>query len=185
MIKEESMMPWSVDRFANHLEPYAKQDEMAKLTAACGQISPSSSPEKKAVFVKCLVDNLEKQFPRDIWVRVMENCGRDCIGASVIEKAKRIKKKARNLDELVDGLNKAHIGGGELRLEDGMIHALYEKCCCGAVSRTKVKFTSTYCNCGRGWFLELFEKLLEKPVQVELLESIVQGAKTCKFVIHV
>jgi len=185
MIKEESIVPWSVDRFTNCLKPYVKQDEIAKLAANCGQISPSSSPEKKAAFVKCLMDNFEKQFPEDMRTRVMENCGRNCIGTSVIEKAKRIKKKAKNLDELVDDLNKAHIGGGKLRLEDGMIHGLYEKCYCGAVSKTKERFSSTYCNCSRGWLLELFEKLLEKPVQVDLLESIVQGAKTCKFVIRI
>lgn len=178
-------MPWSIDTFVNSLKPYAGQDEISKLIESCSQLRSDSNPEKKATFVKCLMDNFDKQFPEDVRVKVMENCGRSCIGNSIIQAAKRVKKNAKSLDELVNCLNKHHIGGGKLRLDDNKICAVYERCYCGMVSKTKEKFSSTYCNCSRGWFLELFEKLFEKPINVDLVESIIQGAKTCKFVIYV
>ena len=151
---------------------------------SCGSIPDSSNPAEKSKFAKCLMDNFEMQFPADIRTKVLENCGRGCIGTTIIETARRIKKKARNLDEFAKGLNQKHIGGGKLRHKNGRIYVEYERCYCGMVSKTKEKFSSTYCNCSRGWLLELFERVFEKPVKVGLLQSVIQGAPSCKFVIH-
>ena len=79
-------VPWSVDRFADCLKPFAKQDKISELIERCGKIDSSSSPLRRAEFVKCLMDNFERQFPEDVRVRVMENCGRNacvCIGMTL------------------------------------------------------------------------------------------------------
>jgi predicted hydrocarbon binding protein len=178
-------MPWSIDRFVDCLKRFAKQDEISELIKGCGKIDSYSGPVKKAKFAKCLMDNFERQFPEDVRIKVMENCGRRCIGAPTIEKAKRIKRNTKNLAELIDGLNKQHIGGGRLKLVNNRINVEYEKCYCGMVSKTKERFSSTYCNCSRGYLLELFEQVFEKPVKVDLIESVIQGAKSCKFIIHI
>ena len=178
-------MPWNIDRFVDCLKPFATQDKISGLIEDCGKIDLSSSSIKKAEFAKRLMDNFERQFPEDVQIKVMENCGRRCTGASTIEKAKRIKRNAQNLAELIDGLNKQHIGGGKLKLENNKINVEYGKCYCGMVSKTKERFSSTYCNCSRGYLLELFEQIFEKPVKVDLVESVIQGAKSCKFIIHI
>jgi len=167
------------------LKPFAKQGKISKLIEGCGKIDSSSSPLKKAEFAKCLMDNFERQFPENVRIKVMENCGRRCIGASTIKKAKGIKGNAKNLVELIDGLNKQHIGGGRLRLENNKINVEYGKCYCGMVSKTKERFSSTYCNCSRGYLQELFEQIFEKPIKVDLVESAIQGAKSCRLIIHI
>jgi predicted hydrocarbon binding protein len=160
------------------------ENKASTFMGSCGLMPASSKPDEKAKFAKCLMDNFEKQFSADIRTKVLENCGRGCIGTTIIEKTRRIKKKTRNLDEFVSGLNQQRIGGGRLRHGHGKIYVEYEKCYCGMVSKTKEKFSSTYCNCSRGWLLELFERVFEKPVKVELLQSVIQGAPNCKFVIY-
>jgi predicted hydrocarbon binding protein len=167
------------------LKPFAKQDKISKLIEGCCKIDSSSSPLRKAEFAKCLMDNFERQFPEDVLIKVMENCGRRCIGATTIEKAKGIKRNTKNLAELIDGLNKQHIGGGRLKLENNKIEVEYGKCYCSMVSKTKERFSSTYCNCSRGYLLELFEQIFEKTVKVDLIESVIQGAKSCRFIIHI
>jgi len=67
----------------------------------------------------------------------MENCGRRCIGAPIVEKAKRIKRNTKNLADLIDSLNKQYIGGGRLRLENNRINVEYGKCYCGMVSKNE------------------------------------------------
>jgi predicted ArsR family transcriptional regulator len=37
---------------------------------------------------------------------------------------------------------------------------------------------------GCGWYRQLFETLLEQPVEVDLLASIVQGDERCRFLIR-
>jgi predicted hydrocarbon binding protein len=177
-------MPWSTDRFVRCLAVQIGEKKASMFMKSCGFIPASSNPDEKAKFAKCLMDNFEKQFPADIRTKVLENCGRGCIGATIIEKARRVKKRARDLDKFVAGLNQQHIGGGKLRHEQAKIYVEYERCYCGMVSKTKEKFSSTYCNCSRGWLLELFEQVFEKPVKVELLQSAIQGAANCKFVIY-
>jgi predicted hydrocarbon binding protein len=178
-------VPWSIDRFVDCLKPFAKQDKISELIEYCGKIDSSSSPLRKAEFMKCLMDNFERQFSEDVRIKVLENCGRRCIGATTIKKAKGIKRNTKSLAELIDDLNKQHIGGGKLKLENNKINVEYGKCYCGMVSKTKEKFSSTYCNCSRGYLLELFEQIFEKPVKIDLAESIIQGAKSCKFIIHI
>jgi predicted hydrocarbon binding protein len=177
-------MSWSTDRFVSCLTLEVGENKASAFMGSCGSIPASPNPDRKAKIAKRLMDNFEKQFPADIRTKVLENCGRGCIGATIIEKARRVKKRARDLDEFVSGLNQQHIGGGKLRHEHGKIYVEYERCYCGMVSKTKEKFSSTYCNCSRGWLLELFERVFEKPVKVELLQSVIQGDSNCKFVIY-
>jgi predicted ArsR family transcriptional regulator len=182
-------MPWIVDRFEDCLKPYTKQSEIAQLMEKCGgKIEKNAKPQEKAAWTKCLMDNFEAQFPEDMRVKVMEDCGRRCISHTTIDRVKRIKKNTKNLEDLVNGLNvqwRRIPLGGPLTLEGNKIHFAYSRCYCGMVSKTKERFSPTYCNCSRGWVLELFESIFEKPVKVELVSSIIQGAKHCEFVIEI
>jgi predicted ArsR family transcriptional regulator len=181
-------MPWIVDRFEDCLKPYAKPNEIAQLMEKCGRkIDKDAKPQEKATWTKCLMDNFEAQFPEDVRMKVMENCGRRCISPTTIDRVKRIKKNVKSLRELVDGLNtqvRRIPLGGPLTLKGNKIQFTYGRCYCGMVNKTKRRFSSTYCNCSRGWVLELFESIFEKPVKVELVSSIIQGAKQCEFVIE-
>lgn len=49
----------------------------------------------------------------------------------------------------------------------------------------KRKISLTYCICSSGWFKALFESLLNKEKNVEILESISSGADECKFKIYI
>ena len=42
-----------------------------------------------------------------------------------------------------------------------------------------------YCYCGGGWYGAIWEFILERPVRVELLKSVMKGDEQCAFAIHV
>ena len=46
------------------------------------------------------------------------------------------------------------------------------------------KVSPTFCYCGAGWYKSLWEGILEKPVRVDLLKSVLQGDDSCRFAIH-
>jgi predicted ArsR family transcriptional regulator len=52
------------------------------------------------------------------------------------------------------------------------------------VSKARKPVPATYCRCSCGWYGELFEAVLGRPVEVELLGSIASGDEQCRFVIH-
>ena len=62
----------------------------------------------------------------------------------------------------------------------------YDRCYCGRVKQTKEPFpTDTYCHCSTGWYQSLFEAAFDKPVEVTLKQSILQGADRCEFEIRI
>ena len=42
----------------------------------------------------------------------------------------------------------------------------------------------TFCYCGAGWYATLWEGVLNKPVRVEVLRSLVRRDEICEFAIH-
>ena len=48
------------------------------------------------------------------------------------------------------------------------------------VLKTSEIISSTYCYCGAGYYKGIWEEILQQPVEVELLESVLQGDDVCK-----
>jgi hypothetical protein len=42
----------------------------------------------------------------------------------------------------------------------------------------------TYCHCGAGFYKGIWEEILQQPVKVELLETVLQGDEVCKFAVY-
>ena len=52
------------------------------------------------------------------------------------------------------------------------------------VLKSSVTVSPTYCYCGGGFYKGIWEEILQQPVEVELLESVLQGDEVCKFAVH-
>jgi predicted hydrocarbon binding protein len=46
------------------------------------------------------------------------------------------------------------------------------------------KVPADYCYCGAGFYKDIWEEILQQPVEVELLSSVLQGDDTCQVAIH-
>lgn len=53
--------------------------------------------------------------------------------------------------------------------------------CSMGEAQTAGKFSSTFCLCSVGYVKEMHERVLGRPVEVELADSILRGGKRCKF----
>ncbi len=70
-------------------------------------------------------------------------------------------------------------------MKGNKVYAKFKQCYCQiGVKEAEGPISKTYCRCSLGWMKSLFKTLLDKPVEVELIESIVSGGKTCQFVIY-
>jgi hypothetical protein len=49
---------------------------------------------------------------------------------------------------------------------------------------SKTKISPTYCYCGAGFYKAIWEYILQQPVKVELLESVLRGDDVCRIAIH-
>lgn len=46
------------------------------------------------------------------------------------------------------------------------------------------RLSATYCYCGAGYYKGIWEEIIQHPVEVEILESLMNGSDICKFAVH-
>jgi hypothetical protein len=177
-------MPFKPQAFQEAIEGRVGEATREGLAQACADYAVLTTPLQKARCIRSMMDALDQAVDEPTRQAIMQACGRQCIGNSTLDKARKLAKAASGLDDLLAQLNQAHIGGGHLHHEGDVIHATYTRCYCGSVNQTKEPFSPTYCYCSCGWYRQLFETLLERPVAVELVSSIIQGDESCRFLIH-
>jgi hypothetical protein len=178
-------MPFRASVFLDIVKSRIEGAAIDELARACADYAALATPQQKAKCIQRMMDVLDREVDEATRRSIMESCGRRRISASTLTKARRLQQGTQSLDDLLDQLNQAHIGGGHLRREGDVIHAAYDRCYCGSVSKTREPFSATYCHCSCGWYRQLFETLLDRPVEVELLGSIIQGDENCRFLIHI
>jgi predicted hydrocarbon binding protein len=52
------------------------------------------------------------------------------------------------------------------------------------VLKTSVPVSPTYCYCGAGFYKGIWEEILQRPVEVEVLETVLKGDEVCKIALH-
>jgi predicted hydrocarbon binding protein len=50
--------------------------------------------------------------------------------------------------------------------------------------KTAADISATYCYCGAGYYKGIWEEILQRPLRVELLESVLKGDDVCRIAIH-
>jgi len=147
----------------------------------------TKSYSEKARWIGNMIERIENYVSPKLCTKIMERCGRKCCGITTRKNAKQFMSESKSIKEFLNKLNKHGIGGGRLRLKGkNTVTGGYDRCYCGQVKKTQKPFpTKTYCQCSVGWYKQLFESALGKEVEVELISSIITGAKTCEFLIHI
>lgn len=132
-------------------------------------------------WVRNLIESIDAHLDEETKIRLMESCGRACAR----EGPARVAKECQgNLDDWLAILAKWH-GGEEYVQRDGdVVHVICTECLCTLVKDGPARLPDTYCYCSRGWMKEVFETVVGKPVDVDLVESIKRGGQRCRFTIQ-
>ncbi|TKJ28651.1 hypothetical protein CEE39_09930 [bacterium (candidate division B38) B3_B38] len=173
-----------IGRLARNIEQETNRAILLKVMQDVEQFQSASDKTMKAAWLKGAIERLEKLVDKETAVKIMESCGLECCSSAVRKRAKQLISKSQSIGEF---LNKFSAGGYRFNLKDNnTIIGTYNKCYCGQVKHTKETFlTNTYCQCGVGYLRQLFESALDKPVKVELIQSIITGAERCEFIISI
>jgi predicted hydrocarbon binding protein len=163
--------------FTDNLEKLAGKEKCEMVIRE----SKSSGKDGVAPLIKSLATHLDSET----CAKTLQGCGRRCLSPIILKRAKTFMNASADLDLLLQQLNENQIGGGSLYREDSIIHAEYKKCYCPLLAASNETVSPVFCNCSTGWFKEFFETILEKQVEVELVQSIVWGSSNCKFRIHI
>jgi len=67
------------------------------------------------------------------------------------------------------------------------VNRRYYYCHCALVKeaiRSGERLSLTFCNCGAGFYVRMWEAITDRLVRVEVLETVLGGADRCRFAIH-
>lgn len=57
-------------------------------------------------------------------------------------------------------------------------------CHCDYARAAEGVMSPTYCFCGAGWCQHIWEYVLERPIKVEIVSSVLRGDDCCRFAVH-
>lgn len=167
-----------------------------KVLQGSEQVTKSSKKDNIALWVRDTIQRLDSSVDEKTRIQIMESCGRNCasINKRVIESAKKRRKKFKDLDAFFEVEQRKPMKGTRLSKDGNILYQYYTphtftqpmRCYCSLL-RGLPKDTSvslTYCHCSKAFVQKLWESVLEKPVKVELLQSVISGDSECKFAVH-
>jgi predicted hydrocarbon binding protein len=160
------------------IEQFAGEEVMKKVMEGSEGIFEKTDAKKKASWMKGAMERLDMLVDEGTRFKIMENCGYNCakMNRGAIEEAVAEQKKPMK--------------GTRLVREGNVLYQYYTpqsygvRCYCEMVAAAEGEVSPTYCHCSKGFVKKLWEAVLEKPVDVELIQSVISGANECKFAIH-
>ena len=131
-------------------------------------------------WIKNLMENMDAHLDERTKVELMESCGRACARSGPVHVARECRG---NLDRWLATLREWHGGEEHVQQDGDVVRVVCTDCLCPVAKDIPEGLSCTYCYCSLGWMKETFGAVVGKPVDVELLQSIVRGAETCEFAI--
>jgi hypothetical protein len=172
-----------IGRFAKIIEKEVSKELMTKILQNSDKYN-SYNPSKKAEWWKNTIKRMEKELGIEKTKEILNICGSKCCGEG---HRKTVRKKFEESNSIEEFLDKISIKDVTYKLVDkNTIVTEYKRCFCGQVKGTISTFPNmTYCQCGTEFNRQYFSSAFRKPVEVELIKSIISGSDSCKYIIHI
>ena len=172
-----------IGRFAKIVENKTNEVSFVKIMEKSEEYG-KYKPDKKALWWNNAIERLENELGTERAIEVMRNCGSKCCGQGQRKTAKRLMDESSSMLDFLDKVSNYEVRDGELEyklINKNTIIGKHNRCFCGQVKKSKELFDSkTYCQCSVEFNKQFFEAAFEKPVEVELNQSILNGGDYCE-----
>jgi hypothetical protein len=159
---------------------------LAVLGAPAAAETDSAAAQEKTFVTNWLTDLFEAMdtdLDQETKVKLMAACGKGCFLRHSFK-----TDIARDGKGDIDKLLAAKKRNVEVWREGDLVHVRFgaevKQCFCPAARYHPVRPHDMHCECTRATQQAIFETALERPVKVEIVESVRRGNKTCHFIAH-
>lgn len=170
-------------KLAKNIDQCVGEDIRDKVLADCETLTAKTSKIKRAEMMNEVMLRMDRLIDKDTAIKIRENCA--CKPPKFLKASKEIYEKYPVIEDFLRELEKTGVAG-KLNIKDNVIFCNFNigKCVCGMVKSTKESIPILWCECCKGHVRWLFEETLQKPLQVEMLSSIVSGSDDCRYKIY-
>ncbi|UCE09653.1 MAG: hypothetical protein JSW61_11855 [Candidatus Thorarchaeota archaeon] len=198
-------------RFVERLDRHTNMEVRSSIAKGWDQLpsgAGKSAKEQRTIWIKSAMDRLDSLCDDKTRNEIMVETCPHTYPKTRIKKMRAEFKRTGNLDDLIEVMRKDKSWGGgsfyDYPTREGNIVYVtkvpydpkaFEKattdeerrlayCHCSLVKRSKEQISPTFCCCSGGWVKQLWEGILEQPVEVELTESLLKGDDRCTHAVH-
>jgi effector-binding domain-containing protein len=209
-LQEYLLLPRWLARMSRELDRLAGEDIRHQVMAGSERLTALSPPDEKVQWVKGAMEQLTAVVNEETQREIMTGCAH-IFPEERIQELRTQFQQLGDIDKLLELMGQDRSVGEHSfysapRREGKIIYTTkipfdpkgyeeatdmvvkrYHYCHCPLVKEAILKgekISSTFCYCGSGWFKRLWQGILEQPVKVEMLKSVLQGDDCCTFAIH-
>ena len=141
-------------------------------------LSKAADIDKEFTWAESICADLENEFDDEMvkTIRMDCVCGPDMGNLSNF---KNMYQSSTDLEEFVSNINNQN-QGFTIEYDDNALYYIYPECYCPCVNRIDKPISKTWCFCTLGYTKKMFEYILDRKVDVSLIESIKTGGSICK-----
>lgn len=153
--------------------------EMAENIVSELPLALNSTPDIRAKWVEKLSILLESRFDEKTVKTIRQECYCNENGR-LEDTANELKQLYLFLEEDLHGfVNALNKRGADWFIKDNQLYTKMFSCECPMLEKAKISNSLTWCHCTAGYNKKLFEIVFDRPVGVEVLQSIRQGFDFC------
>jgi hypothetical protein len=129
-----------------------------------------------------MIKKLESKVGTLNTINILEQDGRKSCGQGFKNTVKKLMKKSQTIKEFVDNLHEHYKRTSFFKVEnEKTIVGGHRKCYTMIKSAFKPIDSELFCHYCVGHGKEFYETAVERPVEAEIIESVMTGGNTCKF----
>lgn len=182
-----------IKEFEGNIKSIAGEEVAKKVMEGAEVLNPSTNKKKLAEWMKIAIERLDNIVPEKQRIVIMEACGQNCakINQQAVMRFKKRRQKYPTIEAFLRAEEIQPMNGTKLKREQNVFIQIYTplsfthpiRCYCSLVNGlpTNQTISRTYCHCSKALVKRMWEEALEKPVQVELLQSALSGDTECHF----
>jgi effector-binding domain-containing protein len=193
--------PWNAI-FEKGLRAWLGEEARELVMRGSQEFTAATSKRAKIDWAILAMQRLDMLANEDQKYQILSPCA-DCFPHERIEALRAIYLRHQDVDEVLAAMQEDVFWYAKPRREGNLIlerklpfnqegHAKAttpeEKrktyCHCVLVRDNIEEIPPTYCYCGSGWYRQLWEGVLGRPLKLEVLKTITRGDDYCEFAIH-
>ena len=145
-------------------------------------LGKSADINKRSAWAKALCGFLDDRYDEETVKAIRMDCA--CGPYAINGKLKALYEKSDGPADFVKKVNELD-PGFSLEYDGTSYYVVYPQCYCSCVKRTDGQLPKTWCYCTLGYSRRMFETILGKETEGELLSSIKAGDTVCRIRITV
>jgi AraC family transcriptional regulator len=190
-------------RFADNLERILGADAKETVMRGIDDLTVESSADERLCWTKTALATLDSLADEGQKYQVLSPCAH-VFPRERIERLRAIYEQTADLDEVLKVMREDPFWYENPAREGSTIYVQknpfdpegYERattvaekrmhyCHCSLIrQRLDNGISPTFCYCGAGWYRQLWEGILGRPVRLEFLKSLTRGDDVCQVAIH-